>query len=399
MTDSRIDYLLDKYFAKTCTPSEKEELAAYILDQRHKGQLEKRLSALWDTFATDEKLSETDSKRIYDELLVEVRAAKLKPVVYNAGKKAPLRRLWPAAAFAGLIGIGTALFYQTQQKSAPAVGTSARLQTDSVAQPVHGGVTLAMTNGEQLSIDKMQEGSHVTHSGLGLKKTAGDALSLYKPASAETGRGLNTLRTGSGKSYKVTLTDGTTVWLNASSSITFPAAFAQSERKVAIEGEAYFEVTADARRPFRITARNQVVEVLGTTFNINAYSEQGLIQSTLVQGKIKVGTAGSSLVLKPGQQTNVMADGSIGLANVPDVEAATAWTRNYFQFRGASIEMIMSHLSKWYGVPAEIKDRIDEKFVLEISRNAPLDEVLTLLKLTGQLDIKETNGVIYVAKK
>src|SRR5690606_35244874 len=160
----------------------------------------------------------------------------------------------------------------------------------------------------------------------------------------------NTIKTPKAGQYKVVLSDGTKVWLNAVSSIRFPAIFNQEERIVEITGEVYFEVAKDQNRPFRVHGPSQVVEVLGTRFNINAYRREEAVKTTLLEGSVKVlSTAQSnnhSKLLRPGQQSIIKPnDTSI---DVKDVETADviAWKNGYFQFNNADIETVMRQVER-----------------------------------------------------
>lgn len=195
----------------------------------------------------------------------------------------------------------------------------------------------------------------------------------------------NVLATPKGGQFRLSLPDGTKVWLNAASSLRYPTAFTGAERVVEVTGEAYFEVTPDAGKPFRVAAAGQaVIEVLGTRFNVNAYPDESSINTTLLEGAVKVSAGQRSAVLKPGEQAQVNASGHISVMTDVDQEEAIAWKNELFYFRNADVRAVMRQLERWYDVKVEYAGTIPERrFQGEIQRNLPLADVLEGLKNTG----------------
>ena len=198
----------------------------------------------------------------------------------------------------------------------------------------------------------------------------------------------NTLETSKGQTYVTVLSDGSKVWLNAESSISYPVAFTGKERKVTITGEAYFEVAKDEKRPF-IVAGNKLpsgelgwaVEVLGTHFNINSYVDEDMIKTTLLEGKVKVASGKASTILIPGQQAQLKAPGQLQTINNADVEQAIAWKDGFFQFDNADLRTVMKQIARWYDVEIVYQGNISaEKYGGTIRRNSKASEVLTLLE-------------------
>jgi ferric-dicitrate binding protein FerR (iron transport regulator) len=204
----------------------------------------------------------------------------------------------------------------------------------------------------------------------------------------------NSITTEKGRSFRLQLADGTRVWLDAMSSIRFPAAFGGQERIVEVTGQVYFEVAAmkDAngqKLPFKVMAGHQQIEVLGTHFNVNAYEHQE-IQTTLLEGKVKVSSKGNkatvaSLELKPGEQSLAKENGKMQLNEAVDIDEVMAWKNGRFQFNGSTVEQIMQQLARWYNIEIVYKDEIPETFVAEMERNLPLSELLALLEMTKQV--------------
>ncbi|MGV3509199.1 MAG: FecR family protein [Sphingobacteriaceae bacterium] len=203
----------------------------------------------------------------------------------------------------------------------------------------------------------------------------------------------NTITTPRGGQYKIILPDNTVVWLNAASSLRFPTAFTGNERKVELTGEAYFEVAKNKAMPFKVNAGNSQIEVLGTHFNVMAYTDEHSTNTTLIEGSVKVIKDNSEALLVPGQQAKV-AD-KINVASA-DVNEAIAWKNGLFQFKEAELKTILRQISRWYDVEIEYEGKLPkEKFRAEVSREANLSQVLKILEISGvNFTIKEGRKII-----
>lgn len=192
----------------------------------------------------------------------------------------------------------------------------------------------------------------------------------------------NTLSTAKGEIYSLVLADGSKVWLNSASSIHFPVFFTGRERIVEITGEAYFEVTHNATKPFKVLVNDAEVQVLGTRFNINAYSDEAAIKTTLLEGSVKVSsliTHHSSLI-KPGQQVQLSGE-NLKVINDADMEEVLAWKNGYFQFNRDDLETVMRQIARWYDVEVEYEGTIPQRyFGGKIHRNTNASQVLTILE-------------------
>ncbi|HTN37211.1 MAG TPA: FecR domain-containing protein, partial [Arachidicoccus sp.] len=192
----------------------------------------------------------------------------------------------------------------------------------------------------------------------------------------------NTLSTPRGARYHLTLSDGTKVWINAASSITFPVSFRGRERQVAIKGEAYFEVAKNAARPFKVTVDEMEVTVLGTHFNINAYRDESTLNTTLLEGAVKVRNLHNcfSKNIRPGQQAKLYPTDEIKVASV-DTGLATAWKNGLFQFEKADLHVLLNEVSRWYNIQIEWKGTgSPDLFTGTIPRNLKLSELLSVLE-------------------
>lgn len=290
---------------------------------------------------------------------IEIRENVLKQI---GVRRIPVyRRTWVrcAAAAVVLFAIAT-IWLLTDKQETPAV----MAYKGDVAAPVINKATLTLANGKQIVLDSTQNGSLANLGALNANKTE-EGLS-YKNQS--TAIEYHTLTNPKGsKPVELTLADGTKAWLNAASSITFPTAFTGTIREVTMTGEVYFEVVHNNKQPFKVHAANQVIEDLGTTFNVNAYTDEPGIKTTLVEGSVKINNA----VLKPGQQ---YSNGKIAQANI---EQALAWKNGLFSFDNADIYTVMRELSRWYNVDIKFEGKIDTiPFQGEIGRSLTLAQIL-----------------------
>jgi ferric-dicitrate binding protein FerR (iron transport regulator) len=212
----------------------------------------------------------------------------------------------------------------------------------------------------------------------------------------------NTITTPRGGQYQVTLSDGTKVWLNAASSIRFPVLFTGNERKVEITGEAYFEVAKNVSKPFKVKTISSEVEVLGTHFNVNAYDDEAVAKTTLLEGLVKVSVpqTGGKLAarfLQPGQQSGITKDGRISVLNNADTEEAVAWKNGRFQFRSADLKSILRQISRWYDVDVVYKGNVDLHFTGQLTRDDYVSKVFDKLALTGEVHFKIEGKKIIVS--
>jgi transmembrane sensor len=252
----------------------------------------------------------------------------------------------------------------------------AQVQHD--AAPGHDGAILTLAGGKQIVLDSAVNGTLALQGMTAVVKTKGQIS--YRGQPADKAVLYNTMSTPRGRQFQLVLADGTHVYLNAASSITFPTAFTGNKRSVSITGEVYFDVVHNPSAPFTITVNGTEVEVLGTQLNINAYDDEERIKTTLVEGKVKASENAAALLLNPGEQaqTGRLLVPKI-IKNVP-VDEVLAWKNGFFQFNGASIQSVMRQLSRWYDVKVSYQGLVpDHRFVGRVGRDYNLSEVLAVL--------------------
>ncbi|MBO9635080.1 MAG: FecR domain-containing protein [Chitinophagaceae bacterium] len=286
---------------------------------------------------------------------------------------------WIAASVVFVMGTG-AYFLMENRKDPPSAPASVKAEQ---IQPGRDGAILTLADGSRLLLDSVQNGIVALQDGV-MAKVVNGAL-VYE------GNGnkmqYNTMSTPRGRQYQLTLPDGTKVWLNAASSVKYPTVFIGGERHVQVSGEAYFEVARNSSQPFRVTVSNGMkIDVLGTSFNVNAYQDDDNSYATLIDGAVRVTAApsGNSTILKPAQQAAVLTTGSVLTVNSKvDMEKVLAWKNGIFNFENVSLEYVMKEIERWYDIKVVYKNGIpDIKFWGKITKDVPLSGILIALEKT-----------------
>ena len=288
-------------------------------------------------------------------------------------------RIYRTAAVAATLILLLAGFYLYYKRDArqtrELVQTPAARQSHDIA-PGKTRATLTLSNGRTIPLDPASNGVLGHDSGVNISNS--DSVLTYQGNSESRSLAYNTLSTAKGEQYSVTLSDGTRVWLNAASSLRFPIQFTGKERKVEVAGEAYFEVTRNASKPFYVTSGNTNVQVLGTSFNINAYDNEPMVRTTLLEGSVSIN---DRVRLSPNQQSRVEKNGSIKVLRDIDVDDAVAWKNGAFSFNNADITTVMRQLERWYDIEVVYEgDKPADLFYGGISRQSSLMDVLKILR-------------------
>jgi ferric-dicitrate binding protein FerR (iron transport regulator) len=249
---------------------------------------------------------------------------------------------------------------------------------------------LQLANGQSILLDTMQNGTVIIQENLRIVKEDGKLrYEATDAASAALASLTNTISTPVGRKWNLQLPDGSTVWLNSESAITYPLAFNGTERKVQMSGEAYFDIVHNDRAPFRVQAGTMLIEDLGTAFNVNAYTDNAKQYVTLVEGLAQVRSSNTGVTniidLKPGQQAEASIEGKISLNREVNVEDVIAWKNGQFKFSEGTINEVMSAAARWYGLTVTYEGSIKEHFVLNLSRDLPLSALLEILESTGSV--------------
>lgn len=253
---------------------------------------------------------------------------------------------------------------------------------------------LTLSDGRQIRLDSLTLAGRYQDQGVNIAVQDDGAILYYGEEDlSDNDIGSNTVSTPLGGTYKIILPDSTTVWLNAGSVLTFPVRFSKAQRKVTLEGEAFFDVKRDASRPFVVSTTGENIEVLGTTFNVSAYAGDSPV-TTLVTGKVVLSRDGDRQSLLPHEQA-VWKDGAYRVSTV-DVYPFTSWKDGWFIFHDVPLREMMEELSRWYDVEVHLEDLPEVNYYGEFSRSLPLSNVLEMMEANGNLKWQWKGGKIMI---
>jgi transmembrane sensor len=373
--DDRTSYLLKQYIAGTCTPEEFNELLALVNIQPEGSVMEEILLEEVRNSRHHEAEEQVNWQQMLRAVLQHQEVAAPAPV-----RRMPVFKRIVVAATIVLCAGAIAFWWLTRNDAGQVNHQQVATITDIM--PGRNGAVLTLQNGQTLVLDSAQNGALTMPHGLQIVKR--DSLIAYAPTGTaiDEANAYNTLTTPRGRQFQVVLSDGTKVWLNASSSIHYPAVFKGKERVVEVTGEAYFEVAHNAAMPFRVRHGSMEVKVLGTHFNINAYDDEAAIRTTLLEGSIKTSMVnGEWSILKPGDQAVLMPNASISTNHTANLDEVMAWKNGYFQFERSDIQTVMRQIARWYDVDIKYEGAITkDKFGGSIPRDATLSQVLHALE-------------------
>ena len=356
--------LLQRYQSGNCTYSENE-----LVEKWYKQLIE---TGEWQ-WGKGEK--DTMQKMIEGRIMKQVNSTHKKRVFYLM----PLSQWLAAASVILLLGaFSYFLFFHKSTKPAQI----AKVLSNEVKAPQSNKATITLANGQKVYLDSAGNGALAIQGNVKLVKLA-NGIIAYEHNSVEVSAKMeyNTLSNPRGsKVINIALADGSRVWLNAGSSLTYPVSFIGNERKVSVGGEAYFEVAHDVSKPFVVNNGSMDVRVLGTHFNVNAFEDDGNdIKVTLLEGSVKIKNGNATGLLKPGQQAVVIKE--IKVLNDVDLNLVMAWKNGYFQFDNASLQNVLKEVSRWYDVDVVYEGHNQPRqFVGEIQRDLSLSEMLKILK-------------------
>lgn len=305
----------------------------------------------------------------------------------------PLRSFkWAAAAAAIILllgGAGSWLLLHHRPASS-AIATQPGKASSDIA-PGRNGAVLTLAGGQKVVLDNSAKGQIGNQGNTVVLNTNGRltyAASTRKPSTGGSPETLyNTLTTPRGGQYQLVLPDGSKVWLNAASSLKYPTAFTGKERSVELSGEAYFEVAKNSSQPFLVKVGGIQVDVLGTSFNINSYRDEASINTTLLEGSVRVQHGSYKTLLHPGQQAQVTttsdASAAIEVIHDADLDKVMAWKNGFFNFQDASLEEVMRQLQRWYDIEIVYEKDIPKlEFIGKMGRDLTLSKVLTGLEMS-----------------
>jgi transmembrane sensor len=393
LTDERVAYLLEVWTGRQSTAAEEQELFNWLADNTDASLVKAHIQQLTEQYSSADSVSSVDWENLYEKILQgrkqNAPVVKLPPYSIN--------RHWVryAAAVLIVLGLGTALVWSLNTQKKQSIATTSRKSESSndINAPASNRATITLANGQKVFLDSVVNGELAKQGNIKLVKLENGQIS-YQTVSGEVIKEMqfNTLINPRGsRVIFMTLSDGSRVWLDAGSSVTYPVSFVGKERRVTITGEAYFEVAHDASMPFIVSKDDVQVEVLGTHFNFNAHEDETSVRTTLLEGSVKIRFHDKQVVIKPGQQAqleNSIAPSSQRHLKVEgniDIEQVMAWKNGSFVFNRAPLSYVLTQLSRWYDVEIVYEQGIpDIKLGGEMKRDLSLSQAL---KGLGQLGV------------
>lgn len=384
MERERLTYLYQQYLQGKASSEELDEWQKIIHDPSIKEALGNIIdNSYYQILEKDiQHLDGNRSEEIYNHIISH-------PSDVNRGTK----KLWPkiliAAAVATMIASTGILFFNNKQEAA----TDQIAKTNDVA-PGHQGATLTLASGKSIRLADAAKGELAEEAGVTITKSSNGQLVYEIKGSKTEPNKLNTLSTAKGETYQVRLPDGSLVWLNAASSLTYSATLIESGvRRVKLDGEGYFEIAKDKSHPFIVATEKQEIKVLGTHFNVNSYNDELETKTSLLEGSVKINEASE---IKPGEQAITNSSKKTRIA-VADVDNAIAWKNGKFIFEEENIESIMRKLSRWYNVEVIYQGDFSNKtFDGSISRSDNISKILEKITFTQAVHFKIEGRRIYI---
>ncbi|MEO7043749.1 MAG: FecR domain-containing protein [Ferruginibacter sp.] len=389
LSKERIHYLLEAYISKRANTTEENELMEWMLEAEEDSELKAYVLEIWNQHHSAKDFSYVNWDEIYSRVMPSP-VVSIEPKVKRVG----WFRLTAAAAV--LIVLATGAYFYLTPRSLQSIATNAPKQND-IKPPSGNKAILTLANGTKIEIDSSGNGTLAVQGNVKIIKQSTGEISYAGTENGEVSYNTLSVPRGS-KPLSLTLSDGSQVWINVGSSLTYPTAFTGNERRVKITGEAYFEVAHNASKPFIVQHDGVTVSVLGTHFNVNTYEDEADEKITLLEGSVRVDKSAVSQLLKPGQQARITNSDIEVLKNV-NIDEVMAWKNGKFIFgENTDISTIMRQLSRWYNVDIEYDGAITQRFWGSISKDVNVSQVLKILEATGGVKFKvEGNKIIVMA--
>lgn len=377
----RIAQLISKHFNATLTEDEQLYLNSW-LNQRPENKV------LFEKFITAKEIDNSSINR-YDAV---AGMTAIEEKIKKADRRLLIRRWVAAATIIPALAIVT-MFLLNRQKAVKQGDINSQIVTEDELLPKRSYATLKTDKGITVNLESNRD----TMFGFGTMMLNEKEGTLVLSANNGDVPEYQTLETRRGTEYKLILSDGSTVWLNAASSIRFPSKFAGKERRVQVTGEVFFEVTHNEQMPFIVEANEVAVQVLGTSFNVNTYEPEKSI-TTLVTGRVQLKHRAVEQVLKPGE-SGFVSGNKITVA-AADIETVTGWKNGAFIQRNAGLRSIMQEVSRWYDVDIVYQEGFvnTAKTTIDVSRKVPLGKLLEIIALSTSENIRYSDGKVYITK-
>lgn len=398
MDKIRFSDLLNRYLRDSLNEKELDELLGFLQSGKQSDILRQTAD---EAFRSKEFSGLTDSENygmLFNRLMDEARNKKNDLFVTYRGEKERTGRTIPvffrvAVAAAVILMIVIGILWRSDY------GASERTQIVADLAPGSSRAMLTLGDGSTILLDSAGIGQLAEQAGTRVMKVNDGRLAYNTEGSRKAETVYNTITTPRAGQYELILPDSSRVFLNSESSIRFPVFFSGSFRIVEITGEAYFEVAENREMPFRVSSGHTTVEVLGTSFNFRAYADEGSVNTTLIEGSVKVASPVNQTTIVPGQMAIADTEGNISVEDDADISEITAWKKGLFVFNSEPIGEIMNQIARWYDVDVKFSGEPgNETFSGIVSRKSNVSEILKIMEQAG-ISFSLTEEVITVEIK
>ncbi len=420
-----LKYLLERQLDQRLSAAERARFLELLSTEEHRAVMDQLIGEIL-LQRRQYGDSGMDKEQLFDTVISEAAnrvAQTATPEIPSLSDRYNVRRLSFAAAAAVLLllALGTwrILRKPPQENGQIAVQPAPKVKSTPLHSDNH--VLLTLADGSQVPLDSMKDGvlaagqkapqgvkiikngqGEITYQAGGAIASggtvpSGDVIGSGSAGQSTGAMSYNTISTPRGGQYHIVLPDGTQVWLNAASSLTFPLAFTGRDRVVKLTGEGYFEVAKDVSKPFAVTVNKMTVNVLGTHFNIMAYEDENAVKTTLLEGSVKLVSHTAGLLLKPGQQGSLSANSDDFRVTAPNMEEVIAWKNGEFRFENTQVTTIMRQIARWYDLAVSYEGSTAD-LVLSgvISRKEDVSQLLDILEATHKVHFKVEGSRVVV---
>jgi hypothetical protein len=383
---------LERFAANGHTEEEHQQFIYWLRTATREEQ--EQVAERYREIAENKSPAETENRRLVDTIEVAIDAREM-----GSAKIVPLyRKTWFRVAAAVFIILFSGSVWYIQSRKAVVNAVLATNHAKLVNDVAPGGnlAILVMDGGRQVKLGDARRQTITEKNGSRISDQNG--LLSYGIDGTHSGTEIyNTIEVPRKGQYQLRLSDGTKVWLNAESSLAYPVAFTGKDRRVVVTGEAYFEVAKDPARPFHVRQGGLDIQVLGTHFNVNSYSDEQQVKVTLLQGAVQLSASepNSKITLTPGMQGRIRPGGKLTATDKVDVDEILAWTQGEFRFRDADLKTIVRQLVRWYDVQVQFRGNTDGRlFTGDMSRNKNLSALLKIFQMSNIHCSLENNTLI-----
>lgn len=399
MDDNRLRQLLAQYFDNTISRKDCELLLKH-LDKTDPALVSKIIDELLDKKRPNVSFREKQRKRVYNQLVIKINQRNEPDSTVVPVRLLSRRWVHIAALLMAIVSIGLLLHHVSSVPAGQDQLTTAGIPED-ILLPDDTQAILTLANGQTIVLHDSMDGVLANQAGIAIRRTK-DGSILYEPQAVPVNAQeipFNTFSTPKGYSHQLILPDGTRVWLNTVSAIRFPVAFTEDTREVTLVGEAYFEVSHDTSKPFKVIANGSTIHVLGTHFNVSAYADEQHVVTTLLEGAVNVSKNGSNVELRPGEQAVV--DGKTGQVwqSKADIQSVMAWKNGYFRFDDERIESIINKVSKWYDIEkVDYRGQFNDRFTGTFQRSKSIAQLFRHLERIAPIKFKIEGKEVVIMK-